>query len=170
MSKAQGSINLNAEIKKLEKKFGKISDVCKILLSTDGSVTDILNALKGEITAKILIQKIQKADKKTAKLLNIREGEEFNFREVFVCGSSRPLIKAVSFSALKRLSAAFKKDLLSTDIPIGKLLKKHNVETRREITALSANVKDNLLLREYRIISGGEILMYIKEQFSPKEF
>jgi len=170
MSKAQSNVNLNAEIKKLEKKFGKISGVCKILLSTDGSITGILNALSGEVTAKILVQKTQKADTKTAKLLNIKEGEEFNFREVLICGCNRPLIKAVSFSVLKRFSADFRKDLLSTDIPIGNLLKKHNVESRREITALSANVKDNLLLREYRIISNGEILMHIKEQFSPKEF
>lgn len=71
-----------SELKKLEKKVA-LSPVHKILLTTDGSITRILEALSGE-EAKVEteVQRIIKANKSIAKLLNINEGEDVNYRVV----------------------------------------------------------------------------------------
>ena len=69
-----------------------------------------------------------------------------------------------------------KDDLVRADIPIGRILKKYNAETRREINTIQIekpsdklkelyNTEEDFLARDYTIIMNGEILMWIKEFF-----
>ncbi len=57
----------------IEKKLGKLSSAQKILLATDGSVTTILDVLKGHVNIRTLVQEFREADKEVASLLGINE-------------------------------------------------------------------------------------------------
>ncbi len=167
--------NILEGIKDVENKLGNLSSAQKILLTTDGSVTAILDVLKGHVTIKTLIQEFIPADEEMALNLNIKEGETVNYR-VVVIQSDEPLIYAVSLVPIGRLNNEFKEDLIRADIPIGRILKKHNIESRREIKSvytedptpeLKEIFKGNtpILSRTYNIIHKDEILIWLKESF-----
>ena len=93
----------------------------------------------------------------------------------------QPLIYAISYIPLKRLSKEIKDDLVRADIPIGRILKKYDVESRREINTIQVekatdklkelyNTEEDFLTRDYTIIMNGEILMWIKEFFPVNYF
>lgn len=163
------------KIGKIEDKVGKLSSAQKILLTTDGSVTSILDILNGRVRVKTLVQEFQKADKHVAELLNMEPGDTVNYR-VVVMGATEPLMHAVSYIPVKRLESDIKEDLIRADIPIGRILRKHGIESRREIkTVYAENISDELreifkvdspvLARTYNIIHRDEILIWIKETF-----
>jgi chorismate-pyruvate lyase len=169
-------IDAIGRLKEIESGFGKLSGVQKILLSTDGSVTEILDALYGKTQIEVLEQKTLNADDKIAGLLAINENDEVNYREVLMHKDNLPLIYAQSYTPLKRLGEEFKKELAASEYAIGRILKKQNVETRREILSMDIERGESLketfknsgllLGRTYKIIRGGESFMWIKETFS----
>ena len=169
------------EVNNLETKDIILSNTQKILLATDGSVTTILDVLNGKIGIKTLKQEFQEANQDIAKLLNINEGEKVNYRVVVMGKNNKPLIYATSYIPLKRLTPEFKKDLISADIPIGRILRKYNIESRREIKSVkikepSNDLKNifktdvNFLSRDYNIIYNNEILIWIEETFPIDSF
>ncbi|ENN96332.1 hypothetical protein J422_02589 [Methanocaldococcus villosus KIN24-T80] len=154
------------KISELNKKFPLLNEE-KILLGTDGSVTNILEILfEGECVVKTLSQKV---------INNV------NYREV-ILSVKEPLVYAVSKTPFKNieygLREEIKRDLLSADIPIGKILRKYNLETRREIINIDIAKLDNRLKtllnteydelpkRTYHIIYKNRILMIITEIFA----
>lgn len=178
---SQNDIEIIEAIKNLETKNIKLSNIQKILLATDGSVTTILDVLKGKINIKTLKQEYQEATKEIAETLNIDEGENINYRVVIMGKDKIPLIYATSYIPLKRLTSEFKKDLISADIPIGRILRKYNIESRREIQSVKI-IKSNkelkkifkteldFLSRTYNIIHNNEILISIEETFPLDSF
>ncbi len=160
-----------------------LSPLQKILLTTDGSVTRILEAIRGrEIFVETEKQEVIKADKKIAGLLKIKEGDEVNYRVVNLRDLSGVLIHAISYTPLKRLKKDFREDIMKRDVPIGKILAKLKLEARREIKnfgSLKADKKLSklfgiplnalLLKRNYNIIHNNEILLNVTEVF-PYEF
>jgi len=173
-------INVMDEINRLEKISGGLSNTQKILLATDGSVTRILDVLRGMVNIKTLVQEFQDADAEIAQELEIDEGDEINYRVVII-GTTEPLIHAVSYIPVKRLNNDFKDDLIRADIPIGRILKKHNVESRREVDSVNLeepspelreifNTDALMLSRTYNIIRNNEILIRIKETFPLTSF
>jgi len=167
--------NIFDGIKEIEKTAGKLSSAQKILLTTDGSVTAILDVLKGHVDINTLVQEFIPADEEMAKNLDIEKGETVNYR-VVVIRSNEPLIYAMSLVPLKRLDNDFKEDLIKADMPIGRILKKHNIESRREIKSVYVeDVNEELsdifkttspmLSRTYNIIHHDEILIWLKETF-----
>ena len=173
----KSSERLIEKINQLEKKHSStFSNTQKILMTTDGSITSILDVLNGKIDLKTLDQHFEKSDKKVGEILNIEEGEEYNYREVVMHKDDNPLIYAMSYIPIKRLDNSFKSDIIRADIPIGRILKKYNIESRREVKKISlekSNKKleaifktnDDVLTREYTIIKNNEILIWIKEIF-----
>lgn len=175
-----------ADISKLEKALGDLSPVQKMLLGTDGSVTGLLEVITNcPIEIKTLAQRVMPADEKVAGDLEIRPGEEVNFRVVMLrkSGSNEALVYAVSHTPLARLEAEFKDDLTKADIPIGAILKKHRIESRREITTTSFLHAGNehcrafgvfpseiMLTRSYKIIRQGRPLIAIDETFPYNSF
>ncbi|CAB3288006.1 conserved protein of unknown function [Methanocaldococcus lauensis] len=156
------------EISNLNKKFPLLNEE-KILLGTDGSVTNILE---------ILFEDVCKVETINQKIVN-----NTNYREVILKVNETPLVYAISKTPFKNieeenLREEIKKDLLSADIPIGKIIRKHNLETRREIKYIGiAELDDRLksLLktkynklpkRTYNIIYKNKILMEITEIFA----
>ena len=53
------NVNAMEEIERIERIMGKLSNTQKILLSTDGSVTTILDVLKGTVTIRTLKQEFE---------------------------------------------------------------------------------------------------------------
>jgi chorismate-pyruvate lyase len=171
------NVNVMEEIKELEENIGNLSSAQKILLATDGSVTTILDVLKGHIDVNTLIQEFRESDEESARDLGIDKGEIVNYRAVVMSHKpEEPLIHAISLTPIKRLDNNFKEDLLKADIPIGRILKKYNIESRREVTHIGAEQPDDelkkifstdsiMLTRSYNIIYKDEVLIRIKETF-----
>ena len=162
-------------IKLIEKELGSLSSAQKILLATDGSVTTILDVLKGHVNIRTLVQEFREADEEAADLLDIQVGDTINYRVVVIEGEE-PLIYAVSMIPLERLDNDFKEDLIRADIPIGRILRKHNIESRREIKTVSLEegeaemvdiFKNNvpMLKRTYNIIHKDQVLIWLMETF-----
>ncbi|MDI6654763.1 MAG: chorismate pyruvate-lyase family protein [Candidatus Hydrothermarchaeota archaeon] len=160
-----------------------LSPVQKILLTTDGSITRILKALRGEeIKVETEKQEVIKADRKIARLLKINEGDEVNYRVVNLKDSNGVLIHAISYAPLRRLKKEFREDIMRRDVPIGRILAKLKIEARREIRNFGSMKADRklsklfgipinalLLKRNYNIIHRNKILLNITEVF-PYEF
>jgi beta-ribofuranosylaminobenzene 5'-phosphate synthase len=174
------------DILKLESIVGRLSPVQKMLLGTDGSVTNLLEVITGSpVEIETLVQRIEPADETVARELQINPGEEVNFRIVLLKkeNSREALVYAVSHTPLKRLDASFKDDLTKADIPIGEILKKHRIESRRDITstafssageehcrAFGVFSREIMLSRSYQIIRHGQPLIAIKETFPYNSF
>lgn len=170
------------KIADVEKEYGKtFSNTQKILLTTDGSITAILDVLYGKITLKTIDQHFEKADAEHAKLVNVPIGEEINFREVIMHKDDKPLIYAISHIPLSRCGDNICADLIRADIPIGRILKNYDIESRREINNIYIERPDDtlqeifgtdedMLARDYVIINNDKILMWIKEVFPISHF
>ena len=177
LEKNEANRSLIEKISALEDKYDRqFSNTQKILLTTDGSITAILDVLYGKITLTTLDQHFEDADIAHAKLVNVDEGEEINFREVIMHKDGKPLIYAISHIPLSRCSREVCADLVRADIPIGRILKNYHIESRREIKNIfiekpNDTLKDlfktdeDMLARDYVIINNDEVLMWIKEVF-----
>lgn len=173
-------------ISRLEELVGRLSPVQKMLLGTDGSVTNLLEVITGSsVEIETIVQEVIPADQSIASDLMIDPGNEVNYRVVKLkkSGTSEPLIYAVSYTPLKRLEPSFKEDLTRADIPIGAIMKKHRIESRRDITATEVQPADQemsqifnifprepLLSRNYRIVRHGQPLISITETFPYNQF
>ncbi len=173
-------------LNEIETRIGRLSPMQKFLLGTDGSVTQILEAITGkQVVIETRMQKIIKADARTAERLRINEGDPVNYRivEIKTAIGGEVLIYAISHTPVARLSPEFKNDLMKADIPIGRIIQNHRIEARREILnacvfpaseeaarIFSICSHEPLLSREYRIIHGGEPLIFIQEQFPYNRF
>ncbi|WML67415.1 MAG: hypothetical protein METHP_00943 [Methanoregula sp. SKADARSKE-2] len=175
-------MHITQNIEAIESEVGRLSPVQKILLGTDGSVTQLLEAITGAAEAVgTRVQEIVPADGPTADRLGIRVGEPVNYRVVELrnVSSGEVLIHAISHTPVDRLSQEFRDDLMKADIPIGKIIKQHRIEARREI--LNARVSaapddvgklfslcrnEPLLSRQYWIIHRGKPLIFIEKQLS----
>ena len=148
-------------LKNLEKER-KLSLIEKILAVTNGSVTQILEVWLGEeVKIKTLSQEVKEAGK-LGTALGVDEKDEVNFRDVEIIDQKgNVLIKARSWIPISRLESEFKEDLMRADVPIGKLLIKHNIEARREL--LDVKIVDNKIVRYYNIVNKGKILIRIEE-------
>ncbi len=169
------------KISEMEELIGSLSPVQKMLLGTDGSVTGLLQVVTGShIEIETLMQKVVPAEESVAAELSVAAGELVNHRIVKLkrADTGETLVYAVSHTPLKRLEPSFKDDLIRADIPIGSILKKHRIESRREITAAGFCRADQemsrifrtlprelMLSRSYKIIRQGEPLIAISETF-----
>lgn len=142
----------------------KLSSLERVLAVTDGSVTHMLEAHFGPVRIRTLSQEVKEAGV-LANELNVAKTDSVNFREVEIVDQfGRVLVRARSWTPLKRLEPEFKDDLMKADVPIGKLLVKHHIEARREL--LDARVERGRIVRTYDIIRNGEVLMRVEERFS----
>jgi beta-ribofuranosylaminobenzene 5'-phosphate synthase len=173
-------------LNEIETQIGRLSPMQKFLLGTDGSVTQILEAITGkQVVIETRVQKIMPADPATAERLGIVQGEPVNYRivEIKTLAGGEVLIYAISHTPVGRLSPEFKDDLMRADIPIGKIIQNHHIEARREILdarvthatdeagrIFSIGKHEPLLSRQYRIIHGGQPLIFIEEQFPYNRF
>jgi len=143
----------------------------RICAGTDGSVTLLLELLTGKaVTVSTLEQSVIKATPDIAGLLEIEDGDEVNSRLVTLSADGVVYVLAKSQSAIKRMPQEVRSDLMRADIPIGKILREHKLETRRDILKIEMVRSEffgdvPVLSRKYRIIYMGKVLMWINERF-----
>ncbi|MDO8724547.1 MAG: chorismate pyruvate-lyase family protein [Candidatus Methanoperedens sp.] len=148
-----------------------IPSCLRICAGTDGSVTLLLELLTGKtINVKTLEQDVVKATPEMARLLEVEEGDKINNRLVTLSADGTVYVLARSLSAIKRMPEDVRSDLMRADIPIGKILREHKIETRRDILKMEFVHSDffgnvPVISREYRIIYKGKVLMWINECF-----
>ena len=168
---------LHERIKELERENNiKFSNTQKVLLTVEGSITNLLDVLYGTVSIFTLSRHFERADKEKAKLVNINEGDEINYREVIIHRRGQPLIYALSFIALNRCLPESHEDVMKGEIPLGKILRKYEIESRREIQNIYIeeqtdtlkslfNMNEKFLSREYVVIENKEVVMWTKESF-----
>ncbi|MHC1627098.1 MAG: beta-ribofuranosylaminobenzene 5'-phosphate synthase [Methanoculleaceae archaeon] len=170
----------------LDQKVGPLSSTQKAILGTDGSVTLMLEALTGHpVAITTLRQEVVDAGPEEAARLDLPPGAKVNHREVLLVDSDtgEPLIHAVSHTPIDRLTDDARDDMMRADIPIGKIMKRHHIEARREVMDAWVSPADEttaglfgicrhepVLSRTYRIIHQGAPLMEITESFPYHRF
>ena len=173
---------LHDELRRIEHEKGvNFSNTQKVLLSIEGSITAILDVLYGTVSIFTLDQHFENVDAEKAELLEINEGDEINYREVLIHGRGRPMIYALSYIPLSSYSEEAREDIVGGSLPVGKILKKHKIESRREINAIYVEkptptltelfkTTEDFISRDYVIISNGKIIMWTKESFPISSF
>jgi chorismate-pyruvate lyase len=150
----------------------------RVLLACDGTLTDTLEAA---LLEPIVLHKIalNVAPARVAIVaLEVDPGAEIMERKILLRGetSGRNYVYAESLLVLDRLAAGFRKDLVESNVPLGRLWSDHRLETWKELLSVERGPmgalaeyftgnEGDVLTRQYRVISGGRPLMLITESF-----
>jgi chorismate-pyruvate lyase len=170
----------NAPVGQLD--FSDLSNIERILLTTDGTLTEILQAYYREpINLIKLSEKITTS--REIDILDVQAGEEVLERTILLQGrhSQKTFVYAESIIAIEKFDPSLRESmrncLLNSDVPLGRLWLEHRLETFKEMVEqnqASANSinsffnisKDHLmLLRTYRVFSQNKKIMLITEKF-----
>lgn len=161
-----------------------LSTFQRILLTTDGTVTDMLEAYLCE---QIQLVKLSEDFVKTSYYIppmEIEEATEFIERKILLRGriSRKNYIYAESIIVLDRLEDNFRNELVNTKTPIGKLWFEKRVETFKEIIDsgkyparelsqyFNIDPEENLFFRTYCVRSNQKYTMMITEKFPESYF
>lgn len=110
----------------------RLSLLQRILLMTDGTVTDILKLYAGEaISVRRLEQTITRDN--TQPLLSVSPETALLKRRVILCGDKTNYLYAESFLVFDMLTETMRYKLLETDCPMGRVWKEERLETYREV-------------------------------------
>ncbi len=156
----------------------------RVLLTTDGTIVRLLEGCFGEPVRTAELVQFRTPASATDGALEPAGHETILRRKVLLQGSrtGRNYVYADSFTVLDRVGSSLREALLSTSEPIGRLLVSNRVETFREILRVGRRragalggwfgleFSDELLFRNYRLISGGRPIMLIAESFPPYDF
>jgi chorismate-pyruvate lyase len=162
----------------------KLSPFQRILLTTDGTLTEILEAYLFE---PLLIVKLSEEIILTTQdipPLDLKSGSEVIERKVLLQGkiSRKNFIYAESRLVADRLELKFRDELLKSQIPMGRLWLEHKIETFKEIIDSSQELaedlsnyfkiqrEDRMLSRTYRVFSNHQPIMMITEKFPERYF
>jgi chorismate-pyruvate lyase len=156
-----------------------LSPFQRILLTTDGTLTEILEAYLFEpIQVVKLTEKITER-KQEILPLDLKIESELIKRKVLLRGkiSRRNLVYAESILVSERLKPEFRDELLKSQTPIGRLWLEHKIETFKEIVDsgkepanelsnyFQIEKGDKVLFRTYCVFSNRLPIMIITEKF-----
>jgi chorismate-pyruvate lyase len=162
----------------------RLSSFQRILLATDGTVTDILEAYLWEAIQVVkLYQECIDTDA-SVPYLDIGPQAPVLIRKIILRGkpSDRNYIYAESIVALERLNERIRQGLIETQKPVGQLMLEARLETFREILSccyepaeeigeyLGVAADANLISRTYRVFSNRQPFMLITEKFLETAF
>ncbi len=169
-------------------KLHELSCFQRILLTTDGTVTEILEQYLLEKIRPLKIDEKIESDMRCIhaphrKLLPDGSSGPVLERRVLLQGVTtlRYWIQADSTIFLNQLSDQFLNDLLRSEEPIGRLWEKYRVETFKEVVHIcrepatewasyfTISPQEFLIARSYLVYSGGCLVMMISERF-PESF
>ena len=156
----------------------------RILLTTDGTVTDILEAYLFEQIQVVKLSQELIPSSVDIPLLELKTGTEIIDRQILLQGkiSRKNYIYAESIIVPERLDENFRYELFKTKTPIGKIWLEQKVETFKDIVdsakepannlSIHFNIdpSDNMLSRTYRVFSKGQAVMMITEKFPESYF
>ena len=161
--------------------FDLVETSLQVLLTSDGTVTDMLQTICRErINARKIIQEVGPADR-SIQPLELAPGESVLRRRVLLHGerTGTNYVYADSSIAIDRLDATFRDGLLKSDTPIGRIWRNNRVEIFKEIIGVShaaagqiagyfeTSADSHLLVRTSRVFVRSRPTMLITEHFSP---
>jgi chorismate-pyruvate lyase len=151
----------------------------RVLLITDGTLTEILEAWRLEriVLVKLAHQTLRGPE--SDKLLEVDEGDQVLERRILLRGEESRInyVYAESLIAVDRLAPGFRSDLLHSNIPLGQLWLSHRLETLKEMVAIrrqpagqlseyfKIGAEASIFVRTYRVFSGSIPVMLITEHF-----
>ncbi|MBF2079683.1 MAG: DUF98 domain-containing protein [Synechococcales cyanobacterium T60_A2020_003] len=155
----------------------------RILLTTDGTLTEILAAYLCEQIHLVKLSERSYSLEQAIAPLEVETGMDVIDRRILLQGkiSRRNFIYAESFLVPDRLEETFKQELLVSQTPLGRLWLEHKLETFKEIidtakepagslaSYFRISPDEALLSRTYRVFSKREPIMMITEKF-PESF
>lgn len=161
-----------------------LSPFQRVLLATDGTVTDILSAYLGEDVTLVKRRHGSIVAPRAIRALEVTAGTPLIEREVLLTGarSGRTLVYAASIVVPERLTGTLRDQLRVTSKPVGQLMLEERAETYREILrhwcepagALGAHfgidASVDLIARTYRVFSERRPIMLISEKFPRSAF
>jgi chorismate-pyruvate lyase len=162
---------------------GSLNPLQRILIITDGTLTEILEATFLE---RIRLMKVsQQTISSTAAHIHVAPdpGEALLERKIVLRGegSNRNYVYAESIIAINRLPASLRNELVSSDVSLGRLWLEHKLETFKELLEVKSVQAGKLcehfdcgnsgavLVRTYRVHSAAMPVMVISEYF-PVEY
>lgn len=161
-----------------------LGTVQRILVTTDGTITHILEACVGESIHVVKLSHSLRLSPEERLGFELDDGEQGLRRKVLLRGrtTGNTFMYAESVILLDRLPRVVVDGLFNTDAPIGSLLAMSRVETVRDILVcqeerdqhvaahLGIPADDTIVSRTYRILSGGRPLAFITEKFAKQNF
>lgn len=161
-----------------------LSPFQRILLTTDGTLTDILEAYLFESVQIVKLSEELVFIGQDIHPLDLKTGSEVIERKILLQGkiSRNNFIYAESIIVPERLEENFKTSLLNSQIPLGRLWLAHKLETFKEIVDSGKepandlshyfNIKreDKILFRSYRLFNNHRPIMMITEKFPESYF
>jgi chorismate-pyruvate lyase len=174
----EDSMNLDPSPERAIAEDDTLSVLQKVLLITDGTVTQLLEIYTGE---KISVQKLEHVLVTGApSSLGVPATEPVLSRRILLRGTSRPYMYAHSWLVPSRMPRDMQQAIVQTNTPIGQLWKAARLETFREIIdfrreqnsgiAALFGVDGTLLSRTYLISAGGVPMGLIVEKFPATYF
>lgn len=162
----------------------RLSAFQRILLTTDGTLTEILEAYLFEPIQIVKLSEEIILTTQDIPPLGLKSGSEVIERKVLLQGkiSRKNFIYAESLLVHERLEPKFRDELLKSKIPMGRLWLEHKIETFKEIIDSSQQLAENLsnyfkiptedrmLSRTYRVFSNHQPIMIITEKFPENYF
>ena len=161
----------------------KLTSFQRILLTTDGTVTEMLEAYFWERMTVVKVFQDDYPLEHPMPALEAEPGARVLDRRIFLRGHMSHLnrVYAESMIALERLPRDIHEGLMEGDKPIGLLILENRLETFREILGCSREpadelaehfrmgAEDFLISRSYRIVARGQPIMLITEKFPELE-
>jgi chorismate-pyruvate lyase len=148
----------------------------KVLLTTDGTVTQLLELYTGR---PVRVHKLGQviAPDAASPALQTKSGDLILQRRILLCTEQQHLLYAESRFVIERLPTGVQQQLIETDRPIGLLWREHHMETYREIVSqerapagelavhFQLDASSVLLSRSYLIYHHDQPLGMITEKF-----
>ena len=162
----------------------ELSTFQRILLTTDGTVTEILEAYLFEHIYVVKLSEKLVATTQIISPLEVTTSTEVIERKILLQGkiSRKNFIYAESIIVPERLEEKLKDGLLKSQIPMGRLWLENKLETFKEIVSsgkerageLSDYFKiereDRILFRTYRVFNNRQPIIMITEKFPESYF
>jgi chorismate-pyruvate lyase len=160
-----------------------LSTFQRILLTTDGTVTHMLEAYLFEQIQVVKLSEQLISVSQDIEPMELIKGTDVIVRKIFLRGriSRRNFIYAESIVVPERLNENFRKELLETKTPIGKIWLEQRVETFKEIIDsgkepandladdFKISPQESILFRTYCVFTSQKPTMMITEKF-PESF
>ena len=153
----------------------------KVLFTTDGTVTRLLELYTGE---QIRVNKLEQGMSmgSASRVLGCSKDDPLLRRTILLSGAEKHYIYADSIFIFEKLSTNIQYSLLASDTPIGLLWEKENTEIYRKIIDYKAELcpsssayfdlepNTQMLSRTYLVISNGKPFGAITEKFPMSYF
>ncbi len=177
-------IDLEESLSHSDLDLKNLSSFQRILLTTDGTVTEILEAQFWEAINLIKLFQEKQVINTRIPFLEIDAGTEILIRKILLQGqqSKTNYIYAESILVPGKLGSDLQEKLIKTDKPLGRLMIEARTETFREILTCKREKAEelgshfklpadaNLVSRTYRVFAQKKPIMLITEKFPETAF